>query len=263
MSTQQKRLYRSRTNRVIAGVCGGFAEYLDIDPTLVRIIWVLLTIFGGWGLILYLAALIIVPLNPVYGVNPSTTVASGATKPVTDPSAIQIIGITLVVIGFFILFINLDIFSFRAITRFIWSYLFPAVLIAAGAYILFTRRDSTPEQPSAPPMDSTNTATETEAQAPAAGRRKKGGLKQAATESSQASSPQPEPTPSARKQLWRSIIDRKLFGVCGGLGEYFDIDPTLVRILFVIFTLMSFGFGVLLYVILLLSMPEKPRPATS
>ncbi|HEX9829774.1 MAG TPA: PspC domain-containing protein, partial [Bacteroidota bacterium] len=46
MSPEPKRLYRSRTNKVIAGVCGGVAEYLDMDPTLVRIVWVLFTIFG-------------------------------------------------------------------------------------------------------------------------------------------------------------------------------------------------------------------------
>ena len=61
----------------------------------------------------------------------------------------------------------------------------------------------------------------------------------------------------------RSLLDRKLFGVCGGLGEYFDIDSTIVRILFIIFTFMSFGFGVLLYIVLILSMPEKPRTVTA
>ena len=57
----------------------------------------------------------------------------------------------------------------------------------------------------------------------------------------------------------RSLLDRKLFGVCGGLAEYFNIDSTIVRILFIVATIMSGGFGVLLYIVLIISMPEKSR----
>ncbi|MFH1126795.1 MAG: PspC domain-containing protein [archaeon] len=56
-----KKLYRSRKNRMIAGVCGGIAEYFDIDPTLVRLAWILVTFAGGAGLLAYLIAWIIVP----------------------------------------------------------------------------------------------------------------------------------------------------------------------------------------------------------
>lgn len=56
-----KKLYRSQKNRMIAGVCGGIAEYLDVDPTLVRLAWVLVTFAGGAGLLAYLIAWIIVP----------------------------------------------------------------------------------------------------------------------------------------------------------------------------------------------------------
>ncbi len=48
----QKRLYRSRTEKMIAGVCGGLAEYFDIDPTIIRILWVLITFLGGAGALL-------------------------------------------------------------------------------------------------------------------------------------------------------------------------------------------------------------------
>lgn len=59
-----KRLYRSQNERMIAGVCGGIAEYLDIDPTLVRILFVLLFFIGGNGLILYLILMFLMPLKP-------------------------------------------------------------------------------------------------------------------------------------------------------------------------------------------------------
>lgn len=60
-SMPRKRLRRSRSDRKIAGVCGGFAEYLDLDATLVRLVWVMLAFFGGWGLIGYLVAWLILP----------------------------------------------------------------------------------------------------------------------------------------------------------------------------------------------------------
>ncbi len=61
-----KRLYRSRTDRMVAGVAGGIANYLDIDPTLVRLLWVLAMLPGGVpGLLLYAAAWLIIPLEPI------------------------------------------------------------------------------------------------------------------------------------------------------------------------------------------------------
>jgi len=61
------------------------------------------------------------------------------------------------------------------------------------------------------------------------------------------------------KRLYRSGSERILGGVCGGLGEYFNVDPTIVRILYILFTLLSFGTGVLLYLILWLIVPRNPR----
>jgi phage shock protein PspC (stress-responsive transcriptional regulator) len=61
-----KRLYRSQTNRKIAGVCAGIAEYFNIDPTIVRVIAVLLLLPGGLpGLIPYLILWVVIPDNPV------------------------------------------------------------------------------------------------------------------------------------------------------------------------------------------------------
>lgn len=61
----KKRLYRSTTDRKIAGVCGGIAEYFDIDPTIVRIIAVILLLPGGFpGFLPYLILWLVVPENP-------------------------------------------------------------------------------------------------------------------------------------------------------------------------------------------------------
>lgn len=56
-----KRLYRSRTNKQIAGVAGGLAEYFNVDPTLVRILFVLFALAGGPGLLLYIVLWLVMP----------------------------------------------------------------------------------------------------------------------------------------------------------------------------------------------------------
>jgi phage shock protein C len=60
-SNGTKRLYRLRNGRVVAGVCAGLAAYSGVDPTLVRLAFVLFTVFGGFGILLYLGAWIVVP----------------------------------------------------------------------------------------------------------------------------------------------------------------------------------------------------------
>src|SRR5260370_7441178 len=68
----QKKLTRSRTDKKIAGVCGGIAEYLDMDPTLVRLIWVMMALFVGWGVLGYLIARIVLPQRPEPRPSPPT-----------------------------------------------------------------------------------------------------------------------------------------------------------------------------------------------
>jgi phage shock protein PspC (stress-responsive transcriptional regulator) len=59
-----RRLYRSRRDRQLAGVAGGMAEYLEIDPTVVRLVWILSIFLGGFGILLYIIMAFIVPLDP-------------------------------------------------------------------------------------------------------------------------------------------------------------------------------------------------------
>ncbi|MES2135247.1 MAG: PspC domain-containing protein [Patescibacteria group bacterium] len=63
MHTKPKRLYKSSTDKVLAGICGGVGEYFDIDPVLIRVIWLLVVIFTGFvpGVLAYIVATFIVP----------------------------------------------------------------------------------------------------------------------------------------------------------------------------------------------------------
>jgi len=62
-----QKLYRSRTNRQVAGVCGGLAQRFNVDVTLIRVLFILLAVFGGGGIVIYVAMWIIVPKEPAVG----------------------------------------------------------------------------------------------------------------------------------------------------------------------------------------------------
>ena len=68
MKTEEKdmtnRLYKSKTNKMIDGVCGGLAEYFNVDPTLVRLAWVVFCAQAGSGILAYIVAAVIIPRNP-------------------------------------------------------------------------------------------------------------------------------------------------------------------------------------------------------
>ena len=66
MSTEYKKLYRSRTNRMVSGVCGGLGEFANVDPTIIRLLFAAGTIFsGGILLLVYLVMIFVVPEPPV------------------------------------------------------------------------------------------------------------------------------------------------------------------------------------------------------
>ena len=80
-----KRLYRSKTNRVFFGVCGGLAEFMEIDPIIIRIIFVLLALMPGFGTLLYIIGIFIIPeettLEPI---QPDKKEAEQSEKPIKD-----------------------------------------------------------------------------------------------------------------------------------------------------------------------------------
>lgn len=124
-----RQLYRSRNNRMIAGVCGGIGDYFNIDPTIVRILWAAFSIFSaGAGIVAYIIALIVIP-EEGYG---SSSYDYNSRPPVNIDSknASIIIGGVLVLLG--ILLLGRRFFSWFDF-RLIW----PLVLIALGVLVIF------------------------------------------------------------------------------------------------------------------------------
>ena len=220
-----KRLYKSRTERMIDGVCGGIAEYFGLDVTLIRVLWVVLTLFGGSGIILYIVAMIVMPVAP-----PGTVAGDIPAKPRSHGANGKFWGALLIAFGMLLLLDNLGIPIWHHWWGFSWSIVLPLLLILAGVAFLYGGRNGIMTSPEPKPADV----------------------------------PGPEPAggaasaPTSTNRLYRSRKEKKLFGVCGGLANYINTDPTIVRLLFVIGVFASFGFVVLAYIAMAIVVPEEP-----
>ncbi|MEJ2053701.1 MAG: PspC domain-containing protein [Calditrichaceae bacterium] len=127
--TENKRLYRSRANRMIAGVCGGFAEYLNIDPVLVRIAWLAFTFLGGSGLIIYIIGIIIIPENP------ESYVESEPREKRNDSGLFW--GSLLILIGAALLLKQFGFFYYFNIWHLPWKAIWSVLLIIIGILMLY------------------------------------------------------------------------------------------------------------------------------
>jgi len=126
-----RRLYRSRDDSVIAGVCGGLGKYLGVDPVLIRIAAVVLVFAGGAGILLYGIGWIVIPEEPEPGATTSSPAVLGETE---RTSGAVLLGLVFVVLGLFFLLDELwpDFLS--------WRYTWPIALIAVGIAIVVRGR---------------------------------------------------------------------------------------------------------------------------
>jgi len=151
MST--KKLYRSRTDKMLGGVCGGLGQYLGIDSTLVRLFFVLLALANGVGVLIYLVMWLIVPREgQAEEATTEETIRAGADEIAeraqamgdevreavrgSHPQAGLIIGAALIVLGAYFLLQNLN-FPWLWWLRF--GFLWPVLLIVAGLALLLRR----------------------------------------------------------------------------------------------------------------------------
>ena len=116
-----KKLYRSQSSSMIAGICGGLGEYFNVDPTIVRIAAVLLIFANGMGLLAYIIGWIIIPRHPIMEME--------VTPPEKSQSSYLLPGLALIVVGLVFLLNNL-VHWFR------FHYLWPILLIVIGIVML-------------------------------------------------------------------------------------------------------------------------------
>jgi phage shock protein C len=225
MATSERRLRKSRTDRMIDGVCGGIATYFSLDATLVRLLWVLLALCGGSGVVLYIAAMIIMPKAE------PTPVPEGTAERKHDQNT-KFWGILLVAVGAFWLMGNLGFPFWHHWWWFPWRIGVPLLLVLAGVMFLFGGRDYLSKGSSIPKSQ------------PAQAAGAQGPLREAA--------------PGSRR-LYRSRTEKKVLGVCGGIGAYVNIDPVIIRLLFVVAAFASVAFVVILYVVMGIVVPKEPE----
>ena len=157
----EKRLYRSRSDRMIWGVCGGLAKYFDLDPIIIRIITVLLIFASGVGILAYIILAIVVPLESSEAAEPKGVIKEnveemkatasqlgdeiratfvseeGTTKETAKARSRtrNVLGIILIVIGILFLLANFNLMWWLR-----WTYLWPLVVVAIGLLIIVSAR---------------------------------------------------------------------------------------------------------------------------
>jgi phage shock protein C len=138
-----KKLYRSEGNRVLAGVAGGLGKYFGVDPTLIRLIFVLITIFGGSGILAYIILWIIIPSESDVDKTSEDTIRSNAEEfkerakgfaqnfrnMSEDNNPRSWFAVIIIALGLLFLFDNLGFLKFHLF----W----PLLLIALGLFLLF------------------------------------------------------------------------------------------------------------------------------
>ncbi len=207
------RLYKSTQDKVFDGVCGGIGEYFNIDPVTVRLLWIVLVIFGGTGVLAYIIAMLIIPRNPGDLSEEEVTPEKG--EPIIYSQRFW--GVILVVAGFLLLFGLVGPVGgiFSGLAFLMGHILWPILIIGMGFYLYFDKNNADSAGPS---------------------------IKSVFPDG---------------KILFKSKSDRRIAGVCGGIGKYFSIDSNIIRIFWAMATLGSFGLGILAYIILAVFLHES------
>jgi len=210
----KKRLYRSTTDRAVAGVAGGLGEFFGVDPGLVRVIWLILSILTlGIALLVYALAAWILPKEPPEYAAIKIT-PQGNLWPRLKSNPMVLWGGLLLLVGVVLLLNNVGLLPWRidALWRGLMSVVGPALLIGLGVYLVLVFLGRAP--------DLRRVA------------RAGGDLRRA----------------GHSLPLRRSRRDRQLAGVCGGIAAYWDIDSLVVRMAWVVLSILTGGvLGVAVY----------------
>jgi len=209
-----ERLYKSRSDKIFDGVCGGIGQYFSIDPVLIRLLWILMVLFGGTGVLAYIVAMIIIPREPE-----STQQLEEASEEIEPEYSFsqKFWGGLLIIVGIFLLIGVLGPVGglFAGAALLMGSVLWPLLVILLGLYLFFNGS----------------------------------GQKDYKSHLEEVFPP--------GQRLYKSASDRRIAGICGGIGQFFNIDSNIIRIFWVMATLGSFGFGILAYLGLAIFLEES------
>lgn len=130
-----KRLYRSRLNYILSGLCGGLGEYFGINATIIRVVFLMLGVWGGSGLLLYIILSIVIPKEPE---NITATKSENSLTNTTKRNFLHqgserrnLLGVVLVLFGL------LELWNKFVPVQLHWEYYWPILIIFIGIYIIF------------------------------------------------------------------------------------------------------------------------------
>jgi phage shock protein PspC (stress-responsive transcriptional regulator) len=234
-------LYRSPSDKIVGGVCGGIAEYLGWNPVLVRVAWVVAT-FATWGggVLAYLLLALFLPTgtNTVGQIKPPALELSQ--KGMSWAAGL------LIGLGGLWLLANLGILPgmWRGFWGLVGVIFWPALLIGAGYLLLRANSEKDIDQ------EIKNAAGKV-----------KGSFDGKLPSSEQVKSGFASMRSSL--PLQRSNSNKMLLGVCGGMAEKFGIDANLIRLIWAAFALGTMGMGALLYMVVGLLLPVEGQVAVA
>jgi phage shock protein PspC (stress-responsive transcriptional regulator) len=130
-------MYLSRSNRVIGGVAGGIGEYLDIDPILIRIAFVVATLAGGSGILAYIIAWIVLPEQPKEATMTQPTQPASSPQPQPAPQSAPRPGRGSIVGGLILVVLGLLFLGENFLPDFHFIDYWPLILVAIGAGLIY------------------------------------------------------------------------------------------------------------------------------
>jgi phage shock protein PspC (stress-responsive transcriptional regulator) len=233
----RRMLYRSPSDKLIGGVCGGIAEYLGWNPVLVRVAWVVAT-FATWGggVLAYILLALFLPVG---------TNTAGQIKPpaleLSQKGMSWAAGL-LIGLGGLWLLANLGILPgmWRGFWGLVGVIFWPALLIAAGYLLLRANSEKDIDQEI---KNAANKVTSSFNGKLPSGDQVKSGFTAMRT----------------GLPLHRSSSNKILMGVCGGMGEKWGIDANLIRLIWAAFALGTMGMGALVYLVVGLLLPAEAQ----
>lgn len=239
----RRMLYRHPNDKLIGGVCGGVAEYLNWNPVIVRVLWVVAT-FATWGggIMAYLLLAMFLPTG--------TNAVGQLRPPAVEMNQKGVTWAAGLLIGFGGLWLLLNLGILPGMWRVFWGLVgvifWPALLIGAGYLLLRANRQSDLNQ------DMVEAA-----------RKMKESMGEKLPSSDQVKARFASVQQSMPMQ--RSRSNRMFMGICGGMAEKFGVDANLIRLIWAAFAIGTMGIGALLYGFVGLLLPEAgslQTPAT-
>lgn len=188
-----KSISKIKKGSLIAGVCTGIANYFGIEPVIVRVLFVVSIFLGGWGIIFYILAALLLPSE-------ITAEENSNIETNENSYAKTIAGSLFVFVGIFLIADNFGFMNYLFFFGLPKFLLLPVIMILTGGFILFKINDFIPV---------------------------KSGIR--------------------KTKFYRSRTDKRLAGVCGGLADYLTIESNNLRMIWIIFSFLTIGAGIILY----------------